>query len=112
MNCQTCKNPIINNYKECEWCGAALIDINNQDKIILFTAKWCGPSKFILPIIIEYKNQNPLHNIEIIDVDIQKDIAKKYSITNLPTLIKLYGDVILNKIVGSNINEVKLLLKS
>ena len=42
MNCQTFKNPIINNYKECEWCGAALIDINNEDKITFFTSKWCG----------------------------------------------------------------------
>ena len=37
MNCQTCKNPILNSEPNCEWCGSVVCNSNeNIDKDLCF----------------------------------------------------------------------------
>jgi ribosomal protein L7/L12 len=39
MNCQTCKNPIKTNSKECEWCGSDLANSNKIYSVILLDSR-------------------------------------------------------------------------
>lgn len=49
-------------------------------------ANWCGQCKSIDPIIEEIKKE---HNIEVIKVDVEKDLTfcDKFNIISLPTLL-------------------------
>lgn len=71
-------------------------------------AEWCGPCKMIKPQL----KQSGL-DITYVDVDQQPDIAAKYSIRSIPTILALEGDKMVAKLVGTTItvDAVKQLLK-
>lgn len=71
-------------------------------------AEWCGPCKVIKPQL----KQSGLA-ITFVDVDQQPDIASKYSVRSIPTIIALEGDKMVGKLVGTTItvDAVKQLLK-
>ena len=102
MNCPQCKNPIQDNATECEWCGSNLNKSNlTTNKILFFTAKWCGPCKMFMPIILKYKSVIPSLTIEIIDVDTQKKIVSDFGVENIPTLISIKNGMVVDKLIGA-----------
>ena len=59
----------------------------NDDRILVdFYADWCGPCKMLLPVLEELEKQS---NIEIkkVNVDKSHDLAKRYGVMTIPTLI-------------------------
>ena len=77
-------------------------------KLMYLGAEWCGPCKVIKPQL----KQSGL-DITFVDVDQQPDIAAKYSIRSIPTILVLEGDKMVGKLVGTTItvDAVKQLLK-
>ena len=77
-------------------------------KLMYLGAEWCGPCKVIKPQL----KQSGL-DITFVDVDQQPDIAAKYSIRSIPTILALEGDKMVAKLVGTTItvDAVKQLLK-
>lgn len=63
--------------------------IKSTDKIVLldFFATWCGPCKMLSPILEELKNEYPNIDFYKVDVDESREIAARYSITSMPTLV-------------------------
>ena len=47
MNCQNCKNPIINNTRVCEWCGVTLINQADEKKIVIGNSMAVNDFEFI-----------------------------------------------------------------
>lgn len=65
-------------------------DLINSDKptLVDFFANWCGPCRMMTPIIEDTKNEvGDSANILKVDVDTNKEIAIKYGIRSIPTLI-------------------------
>jgi thioredoxin 1 len=52
-----------------------------------FSAAWCGPCKVLAPIMENVKSKFDNIKFENIDVDSQFEIASKYSIRSVPTVI-------------------------
>jgi len=51
-------------------------------------AQWCGPCKMMSPIIDELKTtMDGKANIIKIDIDDQRDLAIKYNVRSVPTLL-------------------------
>ena len=58
-----------------------------MNKLLYFTATWCGPCKALGPTIDTLAGQGlPLQKI---DVDNNQPLSAQYSVRNVPTLIKV-----------------------
>ena len=69
--------------------------------IVDFFATWCGPCKMLSPILEKVEEDSKGEfNIVKIDVDESYDVAKKYGIMSVPTMIIFKDGDEQEKIVG------------
>jgi thioredoxin 1 len=70
--------------------------------LIQFTAEWCGPCKMIGPILEEL-SQELDDKIKIVKVDVDKntEIAVKYSIRSIPTLLIINAGTVKAQHIGA-----------
>jgi len=87
----------------------SLIHFNNENfdelissgKVLVdFYANWCGPCKMISPILEEISNEKNDIAIVKVDVDNNNDLAIKYGIMSIPTIILFNDGVEVSKHIG------------
>lgn len=66
-------------------------------KVLRFTATWCQPCKMLTKILENVTTELP---IEVIDIDEQSDLAVKYSIRSVPTLVMIEDDKEIRRMSG------------
>jgi thioredoxin 1 len=66
-------------------------------QILYFTASWCGPCRILGPIMESVKGQV---NYSKLDVDVEQDLAVKYKVRSVPTLVLIENGVEKNRLVG------------
>ena len=66
-------------------------------QILYFTASWCGPCRMLGPIMESVKGQV---NYSKLDVDVEQDLAIKYKVRSVPTLVLVENGVEKNRLVG------------
>lgn len=54
--------------------------------VVDFYATWCGPCRMFGPIFEEVSSENN-YNFVKLDVDKSEDIARKYGVMSIPTII-------------------------
>ena len=55
--------------------------------LVDFFATWCGPCKMLSPVLEEVANENPNLTVLKIDVDEVGELAARYGIQAIPTLM-------------------------
>lgn len=78
-------------------------DIIKSKKVVLvdFFATWCGPCRMLSPILEEVSEEaNGEYEIVKVDVDESYDLAKKFGIMSVPTMIIFQDSVEAEKIIG------------
>ena len=77
-------------------------EILDSGKTVLldFYAEWCGACKMVSPIVDQISEENPDIIVGKIDVDDQQEIAEKYGIMSIPTLVVLKNGEVANKGTG------------
>ncbi len=93
-----------------------ITDINEFDNeiksgvhLVDFFATWCGPCKMLTPVLEEADGKNTLKDVSIvkIDVDQANELAAKYQINAVPTLLLFKDGVLVKKVMGyQNINQL------
>ncbi len=58
-------------------------------KVLDFYADWCGPCQMLLPVLEEIEKEYPEVEFERVNIDIEREMAEKYGIMSIPTLIVL-----------------------
>ena len=73
--------------------------INDELVLVDFFATWCGPCRMLSPIIEEVANEE---NVKVIKVDVDKheDLAKRFGIMSIPTVIVVKKGEEVNKNIG------------
>lgn len=74
---------------------------SNNLVVIDFWAEWCGPCRLIAPIIHELAEEYKDVVFGKVDVDQENDLAVKFGIRNIPTVIFMKNGQILDRIVGA-----------
>ena len=69
-------------------------------KILDFKAQWCRPCVAMTPILDEIEKETGVE-IQRIDVDDEEDMVIAYGIRNIPTLIFLKDNQIVDKVSGT-----------
>jgi len=69
--------------------------------LVDFWAEWCGPCKMIAPVLEEIAGEYDQISITKLNVDENPDIAMRYSVMSIPTLLVLQDGDVKKKIVGA-----------
>lgn len=79
-----------------------------KDGLVLldFYATWCGPCKMMHPIIDGIINTYSDVKVIKIDVDMNQDLARSYSIMSIPTLMLLKDGELVEKNIGFTSSDV------
>ncbi len=77
-------------------------EVLNSDKPVLldFWASWCGPCQMLLPTIEALANEVTSAKICKINVDEEPELAEKYSVMSIPTLVVVKDGKTVNTSVG------------
>ena len=78
-------------------------EVLNSEKPVLvdFRASWCGPCRMLSPIVDEIAEEVQTIKVGKVNVDEQQDLAGKFGVMSIPTLILFKNGQPVNKSVGA-----------
>ncbi|MGB4626869.1 MAG: thioredoxin [Erysipelotrichaceae bacterium] len=78
-------------------------EVMNSDKPVLldFWAPWCGPCRMVVPIIDEIAEERTDIKVGKINVDEEPELASKFKIMSIPTLMVIKDGQIVNQVMGA-----------
>ena len=70
-------------------------------KIVNFWASWCGPCRMVSPIIDEIATERADLKVGKVNVDEQPELAAKFGVMSIPTLIVMKDGKVVNQTAGA-----------
>ncbi len=72
-----------------------------EGKVLLdFWATWCGPCQMIAPAIEEIAQENEHITVGKIDVDEERELAIRFGISSIPTLVLMENGQKITQLLG------------
>ncbi len=77
-------------------------EVIGSDKLVLidFFADWCGPCQMQGPVIDELAEEMDEIKVCKVDVEEQRELANKFRVMSIPTLIVIKDGEIINRLSG------------
>ena len=73
---------------------------SNIPVLVDFYADWCGPCKMLSPTVDEVANENDDVKVVKVNVDESQEVAIKYQVMSIPTLVVIKNGNEVNRSVG------------
>ncbi len=69
--------------------------------LVDFWAEWCGPCRMIGPVLEEMAGDYPDVAFVKLNVDEAPDVAQRFNVMNIPTVLAFEGGEVKQRIVGA-----------
>ena len=69
--------------------------------LIDFWATWCGPCRMVSPIVDEIAEEREDIKVGKVNVDEESELAAKFRVMSIPTLVVMKNGEIVNQSVGA-----------
>ena len=74
---------------------------SSKPTLVDFFATWCGPCKMLAPVLEEISTELPeTRMIAKLDIDKNVDLARKYGVMSVPTMVAFKNGKAVSKLIG------------
>ena len=78
-----------------------IIAQDGKTVLVDFWATWCGPCRMIAPVLEEVAKERPDVTVCKVDVDEERELALKYGVSSIPTLLVFRDGKVVNQSIGA-----------
>lgn len=77
-----------------------LVLASEKPVLLDFWAQWCMPCKMLAPVLEEISAQRQDILVAKVDVDAEPELARKYRVMSIPTVLVMKNGEVVNRSVG------------
>ena len=76
--------------------------VNSEKPVLIdFYADWCGPCRMVSPLVDQIAEENPEYLVCKINVDEEPELAFRFGVSSIPTLIVMKGGKVVSQSAGA-----------
>ena len=84
----------------------------NKTVLVDFFATWCGPCKMFAPVVEKLAEEAPNVKVVKVDVDEEPNLAMRFGISSIPTVIVFKDGKVVDKQIGyRSLDQLKQMVK-